>query len=304
MKDDATVYSVVKQLKTQGLVFITGVPDVEQSVAAIGERIGPIRDTFYGRTWDVRTVPNAINAAYTSADLGFHTDLLYFQDPPHLQLLHCIRSSSKGGASVFADAFKAALDLYETDQEAFNVLTNTLVTYHYEHPGANLYAATKPVIDTRPLRIGNRTYQTLAAFLKAWELNRQNVKSKHDCTTIPSLTVGDCLEKINWGPPFLAPFSLDAQTMEQTQHLASRTCGEALSNKMVVWHSAAAKFSRLLSRPECLHERLMKPGECVVFDNTRALHARRAFDSSDVGTARWLRGAYVDRDPYWSNLEC
>ncbi|KAK5721917.1 hypothetical protein LTR15_006511 [Elasticomyces elasticus] len=301
MKDDATVYSVVKQLRTQGLVFIIGVPDVEQSVAAIGERIGPIRDTFYGRTWDVRTVPKAINAAYTSADLGFHTDLLYFQDPPHLQLLHCIQSSSKGGASVFADAFKAALDLYETDQDAFNVLTNTLVTYHYEHPSANLYAATKPVIDTRPLRIGNRTYQTLAAFLEAWELNRQTVKSNHD-TTIPSLTVADCLEKINWGPPFLAPFSLDAQTMEQTQHMASRTCGEALSNKMVVWHSAAAKFSRLLNRPEGLHERLMKPGECVIFDNTRALHARRAFDSGDVGQARWLRGAYVDRDPYWSKF--
>ncbi|KAK5737269.1 hypothetical protein LTR17_006881 [Elasticomyces elasticus] len=232
MKDDATVYSVVKQLKTQGLMFITGVSDVEQSVAAIGERIRPIRDTFYGRTWDVRTVSNAINAAYTSADLGFHTDLLYFP----------------------RSALSAALDLYDSAQEAFNVLTNTLVTYHYEHPGANLYAATKPVIDTWPLRIGNRTYQTLAAFLEAWELNRQNVKSKHD-TTIPSLTVGDCLEKINWGPPFLAPFSLDAQIMDQTQHIASRTCGEALSNKMVVWHSAAAKFSGLLNRPECLRER-------------------------------------------------
>lgn len=52
LNDDATVYEVVKQLKTHGLVFITRVPGEEESVAAVGERIGPIRDTFYGRTWD------------------------------------------------------------------------------------------------------------------------------------------------------------------------------------------------------------------------------------------------------------
>lgn len=249
----------------------------------------------------VRTFPKAINAAYTSGDLGFHTDLLYFQDPPHLQLLHCIQSSSKGGASVFADAFKAALDLYDTDQQAFNVLANTPVTYHYEHPGANLYAATKPVFDTRPLQIGNQKYETLKEFLDAWESKRQVVNQTHG-TDIQALSVGDCLTKINWGPPFLAPPSLDPMLMEQTQHLDVKTAREALSSKMDTWHAAAAKFSALLNRPEGLHERLMKPGECVIFDNTRVLHARKAFDSEDVGKARWLRGTYVEKDPYFSKL--
>ncbi|KAI7157746.1 Clavaminate synthase-like protein [Hortaea werneckii] len=301
MKDDATVYEVVKQLKSHGLVFITGCPGVEASVAEVGERIGPVRDTLYGRTWDVRTVPKAINAAYTSGDLGFHTDLLYFQDPPHLQLLHCIQSSSKGGASVFADGFRAALDLYDTDRDAFNVLLNTPVNYHYEHPGANLYMATKPVFQTRPLRIGTTTYETLTEFLEAWEARRQVVNKTHG-TNVPALTVGDCLEKINWGPPFLAPCSLDPQSMEQTQHLDSSSCEEALNDKMDLWHSAAAKFNAFLNHPDGLHERLMKPGECVIFDNTRVLHSRRAFDSEDVGKARWLRGTYVDRDPYHSKM--
>ena len=249
----------------------------------------------------VRTVPQAINAAYTSGDLGFHTDLLYFRDPPHLQLLHCIQSSSSGGASVFADAFKAALDLYSADQPAFNTLASTPVTYHYEHPGANLYAATKPVFDTRPLKIGNTTYETLSAFLEAWDSHRQTTNARFGTTTVPSLSVGDCLEKINWGPPFLAPFSLDATTMEHTLHPSTTTSSaNALSDKIDAWHAAASKFAALLNRPENLHERLMKPGECVIFDNTRALHARRAFDAGDVGKARWLRGAYVDFDPYWS----
>lgn len=82
----------------------------------------------------VRTVPAAINAAYTSHDLGFHTDLLYFQQPPHIQLLHCIQSASSGGASVFADAYKAAVDLFHTDIEAFDILATVPVNYHYNHP--------------------------------------------------------------------------------------------------------------------------------------------------------------------------
>lgn len=82
----------------------------------------------------VRTVPAAINAAYTSHDLGFHTDLLYFQQPPHIQLLHCIQSASSGGANVFADAYKAAVDLFHTDIEAFDILATVPVNYHYNHP--------------------------------------------------------------------------------------------------------------------------------------------------------------------------
>jgi gamma-butyrobetaine dioxygenase len=185
--------------------------------------------------------------------------------------------------------------------DAFNVLARTPVTYHYEHPDSNLYTATKPVFDMRPLRIGNASYSTLSEFLAAWEDNRQKVNRLYG-TSVPPLTVSDCLEKINWGPPFLAPFALDEGSMEHTNLGSAQTTTQALNDKMDAWHAAAKKFSTLLHRPENLHERLMKPGECVIFDNTRALHARKAFNSGDVGKARWLRGTYVDRDPYYSKL--
>ena len=47
----------------------------------------------------------------------------------------------------------------------------------------------------------------------------------------------------------------------------------------------------------------MAPGDCVLFDNRRVLHARRAFAVSDAGTERWLRGAYIDRDPFVSRAK-
>jgi len=68
--------TVLEQLHDRGLTIITGVPELETSVEDIITRIGPIENTFYGKTWDVRDEPNARNVAYTSHFLGLHMDLL------------------------------------------------------------------------------------------------------------------------------------------------------------------------------------------------------------------------------------
>jgi gamma-butyrobetaine dioxygenase len=68
------------------------------------------------------------------------------------------------------------------------------------------------------------------------------------------------------------------------------------------WHNAAKKFNDIIHREENIHERMMKPGECVIFDNRRVLHARKAFEVADAGKERWLRGAYLDKDPFMSKL--
>lgn len=250
----------------------------------------------------MRSVAKPINAAYLSQSLAFHTDLLYFDNPPHVQLLHCVQSSSEGGASLFVDAYKAAHDLFREDRKAFNTLATTHVNYHYNHANSNLYHATKPVIETRPLRIGEKTYQTVAEFLQAHEENRAQINANRwNDAKIPPLSLVDCLEKINWGPPFLAPFTLQKDSLEQAS--LSRECAlTSLNQKVDVWHAAAQKLDKLLHRPETMYERLMKPGECVLFDNTRVLHGRKAFNARDAGKSRWLRGTYVDKDPFLSKL--
>ena len=62
--------SALGRLHSTGLVFITDVPEDELSVGKIAQRIGPLRNSFYGSTWDVKSVPNARNVAYTSRNLG------------------------------------------------------------------------------------------------------------------------------------------------------------------------------------------------------------------------------------------
>ena len=73
--------TAINQLSVHGLLFITGVPNVETSheaceIRKLAAYFGEIRETFYGQVWDVKNVRNSRNIAYTNLDLGLHMDLL------------------------------------------------------------------------------------------------------------------------------------------------------------------------------------------------------------------------------------
>ena len=74
--------NAMKKLGSWGLIFLDNVPQEETAVEKIAEAIGPLRNTFYGRTWDVKSKPQAENVAYTAHHLGLHMDLLYMKNPP------------------------------------------------------------------------------------------------------------------------------------------------------------------------------------------------------------------------------
>jgi alpha-ketoglutarate-dependent taurine dioxygenase len=79
-------------------------------VGSVAGRIGGVMPTIYGQFWDVKTVANPINCAYTNHALDLHQDLAYYESPPGIQLLHCVRFDEgiKGGDSTFVDSFLVA----------------------------------------------------------------------------------------------------------------------------------------------------------------------------------------------------
>ncbi|EKM60513.1 uncharacterized protein PHACADRAFT_63017, partial [Phanerochaete carnosa HHB-10118-sp] len=132
------------QLTRYGLIFVTGVSPDETSndkceARRLAQLFAEIRETFYGEMWDVVNVKNSKNIAYTNLHLGLHMDLLYFQHPPRYQLLHCLRNRVQGGTSVFVDALYAANRLQDTHPPDFDVLTKTLVPFHYINNGNHLH---------------------------------------------------------------------------------------------------------------------------------------------------------------------
>lgn len=52
LEDDVALYNVMRQLRQHGLVFITDIPRLEDALEKIAKRMGPMKDTFYGYTWD------------------------------------------------------------------------------------------------------------------------------------------------------------------------------------------------------------------------------------------------------------
>lgn len=54
MGDEAVLYDLMRQLNRWGVAFVTGCPGEETALRGIARRMGPIKDTFYGETWDGR----------------------------------------------------------------------------------------------------------------------------------------------------------------------------------------------------------------------------------------------------------
>jgi alpha-ketoglutarate-dependent taurine dioxygenase len=244
MADDAVLFDALTHLHRYGLLFLNNVPESEESVVKIANRIGNLKDTFYGRTWDVKSKPKAENIAYTNVFLGLHMDLLYTSNPPHLQLLHSLRARAPRGESFFSDSFHAATRLHRTKPFLFRHLCAFPVTYHYHHPDYH-YHYNRPTIELYP-------------YPKYSEPS--NIAIKH----------------VNWSPPFQGPFE-------------ARIGGENRPH-LRYYLEAANAFEKLLSAEENLYEYRLEEGECVIFDNRRVLHARRAFDAQKG--ERWLKGAY------------
>ncbi|XP_035663221.1 gamma-butyrobetaine dioxygenase-like [Branchiostoma floridae] len=68
--------------------------------------------------------------AYTSAKLGLHTDLNYYNYKPGVQMLHCIeQTKGEGGDNSLVDGFNAAHQLKEENPDAFRLLTTLKVAF-------------------------------------------------------------------------------------------------------------------------------------------------------------------------------
>lgn len=72
---------LLEQLQLYGLAVVRGLPtdrtdNKDCRLREFAETIGGLRNTFYGETWDVKSVVNSKNVAYTNLNLGLHMDLL------------------------------------------------------------------------------------------------------------------------------------------------------------------------------------------------------------------------------------
>ncbi|MEH6578711.1 MAG: TauD/TfdA family dioxygenase [Amphritea sp.] len=147
IKDDSALYQWMKSLDKFGLAIINGMPNSDEAVVKTASRIDYLRQTNFGVTFDVKSVPDPINLAYTSIALPLHTDLANQETPPGYQFLHCLQNKSNGGESTFVDGLRVLEELRKTKPEQFRLLSQYAIPFWFHddnhdirehHPVINL----------------------------------------------------------------------------------------------------------------------------------------------------------------------
>ena len=235
LADDHTLYAWLTALRATGMTLVTDVPPEPEALLKPIARISHLRETNFGRVFDVRSKPQADSAAYTSVLLPPHTDLPTRELQPGVQFLHCLVNDATGGESVFVDGFAIGEAMRTEAPDAFRLLT------------------------TKPMAFWNRDHRT----------------------------------DYRWDAPILA---LDPEGEIAEVRFANFLRGpvDAPESEMAAIYDALRLFQAMTRQPRFTVEKRLKPGEMWAFDNRRVLHARREFDPHSG--ARWLQGAYVDRD--------
>jgi gamma-butyrobetaine dioxygenase len=179
--DPAILASWLAAVRRYGFATMTGVTCKSGVLADVVGLFGYIRETNYGRWFDVKAEVSPTNLAYTNLGLQAHTDNPYRDPVPTLQLLVCLENSVAGGESIVVDGFHAAMRLKEQDAESFRLLTGYCARFEYAGSQGVRLAARRPVIELSPdgeliaIRFNNRSagpltdvaYEHMEAYYRA-----------------------------------------------------------------------------------------------------------------------------------------
>ncbi len=131
VEDKALFFQSIEAFLKYGYIILSGTPTETDSILNIATHYGNIRDTNFGRFFEVYSKPSANDLAYTPHAIGPHTDNPYRDPVPGIQLLHCLKNQTQGGYSTLADGLSIVRELREQSPEAYQLLTEIVVRFRF-----------------------------------------------------------------------------------------------------------------------------------------------------------------------------
>jgi gamma-butyrobetaine dioxygenase len=226
----------------RGFGKLTGGPVRSGALLEVAALFGYVRETNYGKWFEVRAEVNPSNLAYTALGLQAHTDNPYRDPVPTVQILYCLESSVEGGESTVVDGFRAAERLKAESPRGFDLLTRYCARFEYKGSSGVCLRSRRPMIELNP-------DGELVAI-------RFNNRSAAAITDVPYEDMAD-------------------------------------------YYAAYRRLGEIIESPGMGVSFKLAPGDSFIVDNTRVLHARKAYSSTGK---RWLQGCYADKDGLWSTL--
>ena len=182
ISDKTLLLKWLKSLHCYGFAKMIGGKIKSGAVTEIASLFGYIRETNYGKWFEVRSDVDAINLAYTNLGLQAHTDNPYRDPVPTIQILYCLENSVSGGDTTVVDGFNAAKYLKDKNPNYFDLLTKYCARFEYKgNKGVHLKSR-KPMIEISPdgelvaIRFNNRSsapitdvpYEDMENYYKAY----------------------------------------------------------------------------------------------------------------------------------------
>ena len=226
--DKTSLLQWLKSLYHYGFAKMTGGRIESGALIQIADLLGYVRETNYGKWFEVRSEVNAINLAYTNLGLQAHTDNPYRDPVPTIQILYCLENSASGGDTTVVDGFNAAMRLKNENPNFFNLLSIYCARFEYKEDKRVHLQSRRPIIELSPdgeliaIRFNNRSaapitdvpYDDMENYYKAY-------RAFSDIINDPTLAVNF---KLNPGECFI---------VDNTRVLHARTAYSGVGNTSI-----------------------------------------------------------------------
>ena len=190
--DKKLLHEWLKSIHCYGFAKMTGGKRESGAIKQIADLIGYIRETNYGKWFEVRSKVDAINLAYTNLGLELHTDNPYRNPVPTIQILYCIENSVEGGESTVVDGFHAISLLKEKNPGYFNLLSKYNVVFEFKDNSQTHLKSNHPIIELsvngelKSIRFNNRSaapmtdipYDDMENYYNAYRLLAEIINDK------------------------------------------------------------------------------------------------------------------------------
>ena len=138
------------QIRRYGFARMKDVPTESGALCRVAELFGYVRETNYGRWFEVRAEVDPTNLAFTNLGLQAHTDNPYRDPAPSMQILACLENDVEGGQSIVVDGFKAAERLQDVSEESFRLLARYPMRFEYAGSKGVRLSAKRPLLELGP----------------------------------------------------------------------------------------------------------------------------------------------------------
>mmetsp|Transcript_14417 Transcript_14417/g.42948 ORF Transcript_14417/g.42948 Transcript_14417/m.42948 type:complete len:452 (-) Transcript_14417:90-1445(-) len=265
--------ALIEELITGGQALVRGVPAEEGEVVRFGQELSNLRPTNWGNCFNVRTKPDEAvlkngratgafeDLAYTPKPIGFHTDGPYNLTGLDFQLLHAIDHCECPEGEAPCDG--CSVMNYMVD--GFYIAEKLRM----EDPEAF------DLLCQVPVRFENNGGDNSSAMV--------HVAPHFELEEDPQKLGAHKLKSIR----FSGKSGQYAPPLEYA--------------KLNAFYKARRRFSEMLHSGEDTLSLQFRPGDLLIFDNVRVLHARSEIAPTDG--ERWVQGCYIDRDGLWLNYE-